>query len=157
MRKLILLVLTSVAISTQVFSQITNEFFEVSSATSQGWAGGAAGSGSGVNYIFNVVLKKDTKLEFDSVWITGYDTVGISTTQQNGKGEKLKKGSSLTVNASQYFPGEVDRYNGYSFEKKVSKPPVDFKGAALLRFFVNGNIYYYAVENMQNLAPIAYP
>jgi len=157
MRKLILVTITIATLSTQVLSQTTNEYFEVTSSSSQSWAGGAAGSGSGVNYVFNLVLKIDTKLEFDSVWILGGDTVGIATTQQSGKDETLKKGSMITLSASQYFPGEVDRYNGYSFNNKKSKPPFEFNGMALLRFFVDGNVYYYAVEKMQILAPIAYP
>jgi hypothetical protein len=141
----------------QSFSQTTNEFFEVTSATSQSWAGGAAGSGGGTNYVFNLVIKKDTRLEFDTVWICQGDTIRLSITQYTIKDEVNKKGTTLTIYASQYFSGEAERYYGYVYVNKVSKPPFDFKGSALLSFFVDGNTYYYAVEKMLKLPPIAYP
>ena len=147
-------------VNIQSFSQITDEYFKVTSATSQGWSGGAYGSGSGINYYFYIAFNKDVKIRFDSVWITNENSfpLTIPNTSVQDSSRRYKYGENISLFAEEYFPGERDYHNGiYEEEKKGSLPPINFKGAALIRFYVNNKPYYYTIDEMQNLAPIAYP
>lgn len=139
------------------FPQFTNKYFTITSATTQSWAGGAAGSGSGTNYVFNLTFNEDVTVNFDSVWITG--DCGLYISGNKGKENSFLKNETYTLNASEYYPGAYDRYyyNETNYEFPVFKPPVFYKGYALIRFYVNGAAYYYAIEDMQTLPPIAYP
>jgi hypothetical protein len=139
-------------------AQISNEYFTVTSATSQGWSGGAYGSGGGINYYFYITFNKDVKIRFDSVWITNENSfpLTIPTTSVQDSSRRYKTGENISLFAEEYFPGERDyNYGNYEEEKKGSLPPINFKGAALIRFYVNNKPYYYTIDEMQNLAPIA--
>jgi hypothetical protein len=141
-------------------AQISNEYFTVTSATSQGWSGGAYGSGGGINYYFYISFNKDAKIRFDSVWITNGNSfpLTIPTTSVQDSSRRYKTGENISLFSEEYFPGERDYHNGiYEEVKKGSLPPINYKGAALIRFYVNNKPYYYTIDEMQILAPIAYP
>jgi len=142
-------------ISFHSFSQFSDKYFSVTSSTSQDWGGGTADSGSGTNYTFSISLSKDAAITFDSVWIAGGTVLFLGT----GKNiVDFIKGDVCTLYASQYYPG-YDLFYDYDIVeiKTGSPPPILYKGCALIRFKVKGEIYYYAVEEMQKLAAIAYP
>ena len=149
--------MTGLIISFSTYSQISNEYFKVTSSTSQAWAGGPAGSGSGVNYTFSITAEKDVKIKFDSVWIGGGTAHSFNRYYSTGNDSVLKKGDNIIIYAADYYPGEIDRYNGTDKIKAGSKPPISYQGDALILFYIKGVAYYYAVEKIQVLPYLAYP
>jgi hypothetical protein len=142
---------------TTSYSQMDTNYFRVTTATSQGWSGGAYGSGSGIKYVFDVSFKADVKLKFDTVWIAGGNGLVFRPMQAVGVDSAFKKGNTFTLYADQYFPGEIDRYKGKTPDKATSNPPVNYIGKALIRYIVNNKTYYYTVKEMESLQPLAYP
>jgi len=48
-----------------------NSYFEVLQATSRQWVSGVPGGGSGIDYRFNIKIKTNRPIKFDSIWIAG--------------------------------------------------------------------------------------
>lgn len=142
-------------------AQISDDYFTVSSSTSQSWGGGAAGSGSGTNYTFNITFLQDVQIRFDTAWITNLSAVSISNYSASSQNTivSFKKNESFILYAKIYNPGERDYYidDHVTETPESSLPPVNYKGYALIRFYINNKIYYCAVNEMQVLATIAYP
>jgi hypothetical protein len=143
-------------ISFNSFSQFNNEYFAVTSASSQGWSGGAAGSGGGTNYTFILSFLKDVEITFDSVWLGGGDALYLYG-DNSLNALSFKKGNTCTLYSSIYYQGERELYTLKSEIETSSHPPVFYKGKALIRFKINNEVYYYAVEEMKILTPIPYP
>lgn len=157
MKKYVIVLFAAFFFTINSYSQNDTSYFKITKATSQGWAGGAAGSGSGINYVFNLVVKANVKIRFYTVWIRGDNALPIRFAQSYIKDSTVKNAYSLTLNAEHYFPGEVDRYNGLVNDNKIFDPPVKYDGKALLSFTIRNKTYYYAVKDMENLAPLYYP
>jgi hypothetical protein len=140
------------------YAQMSDAYFTVISSTSQNWAGGAAGSGSGTNYSFTVTFKCSINLVFDSVWVGGGNSLDLfnSISVEMDSEYSYTKNETLSLSASQYYPGEYDRNIGL-IKVKESPPPINYQGDALIKFYVNGQTFYYAVQGMKSLPDINYP
>jgi hypothetical protein len=143
-------------------AQVDKSFFDVYYSNSQSWAGGAYGSGGGTNYSFSIKFNKDVRICLDTVWYGDAPYyLFCSKYVASVKEVKVQKGDSINYTSSIYYPGERDvMYKpDLGTEKKVitKNPCPDVKCAALIQFHVNGVKYFYPVNNIVELAPIAYP
>lgn len=139
-----------------ISAQVDKTFFDVYNAKSQGWSGGAYGSGSGTNYSFSVRFKKDVSIRIDTVWF-GDEPHYLNCIKQAGSLLEIsvQKGDSILYTGSIYYPGERDKIYGLDLEsekKVITKNPCpDVKCSALIQFRVNGKKYYYPVKNIEGL------
>lgn len=140
-----------------VSAQINRTYFKVTQATAQNWYGGAAGSGSGINYSFHIVYKKTASVKFDSVWIDHAYRSLFSKSMMFSSNYSLKKGDSIVLNAQIYYPGEKDKPNNLMETVKIPCPVKNCKSPVVILFRVNGKLYYYDLKNVTTLQPANYP
>ena len=136
-----------------------NPCLELLHATSQEWIAGVRGGGRGINYKLRIKIKTDKKVEFDSIWVAG-KKLNIKLEEEGQYAElKLSKNYVVTLLASDYMntPGKT----GIKEEEKVSSSPVssasasiEYKGAALLRYMVDGSVKYFEVPDITILPAI---
>jgi hypothetical protein len=143
-------------------AQVDKSYFDVYYSTNQSWSGGAAGSGSGTNYTFCVRFKKDMRICLDTIWFGDAPYyLYCSKYVASVKEVSVQKGDSNSYTSSIYYPGERDvmyKLDLGSEKKTITKNPCpNVKCAALIQFYVNGVKYFYPVNNIVELAPIAYP
>lgn len=146
-----------ILISGTVSAQINRTYFIVSHATAQSWCGGAAGSGSGINYSFHIVYKKTASIKFDSVWIDYAYRSLFTKSMMFSSNYSLKKGDSIVLNAQIYYPGEKDKPNNLIEPVKIPCPVKNCKSPVVILFRVNGKLYYYDLKNITTLEPANYP
>ncbi len=105
-----------------VFSKGIAQDFEFVKATSQAWAAGMRGGGSGINYQIIVVANESSKkVSIQEVWIKSkFLTYNVITKTPLGKSSAatltptFQKGDTLFIRASEFFkdeemPEEKDR------------------------------------------------
>ena len=143
-------------LSTMLKAQTDSSFFKVSHSTSQGWAGGAVGSGSGTYYKFTIKFAKNANVTFDTVWV-GKKPCYINDADPNGKKRHVNKGDSIVLNANAYYPSRHFVGMDYVNEVKENNSLPPLKCDAFIQFHVNGKKYFYPVKGIKVLPPIAYP
>lgn len=118
----------------------SNKHFTILSATSESWVAGAKTGGSGVDYTFKIVVKTSKGLKFDSMWV---DNKAIKV--QAVKGTVYDPKSVFVLNDT------IKLKATYKVEANPStqKPPIEYKGAALIRYFVGGKKNYQVVEKLE--------
>lgn len=130
---------------------------EITNAFQQKWYGGAAGSGWGIDYTFKLVMNRDNKCQFDSVWIDSmvYEPVLLNKLPGDTL-FLLKKGDTITV-ICKYYYREIGE-SGEIFESPSEKStPPNYKGVALILFRANGVAYKLPVERLEVKEAIFYP
>jgi hypothetical protein len=132
-----------------------NQDLQVLQATSQEWIAGARGGGRGITYKLRVKITTDKEIAFDSIWIAGKK---LAVKPVKDAGPKWDKNEVVTLAASHYT-GEPGRTNRE--EEKVrpladaAKAPVEYKGAALLKYKIGGAPQYAEVPDITTL-PVLY-
>ena len=102
---------------------------------------GAAGSTSLNVYHFKIKLLSDRKIVFDSLWVDGgacRTYVSKENSASNGSAA-LKKNDAIALEAT-----KINERNS----ARIS-PPVPYKGAALLRYYVDGKPFFLTIKNIQ--------
>jgi len=153
----IILLITFLMICRTLSAQLNNTFFKVTYATSQSWAGGAAGSGSGIYYNFHIVCKKTATIHFDSVWIDNSYRALFSRSAMLIEKSTFNKGDSILLSSEVRYPGKKDPMSNVKQPAKMPKPCKECKSSVIILFRVNGKLYYYDVNKVTGLKPINYP
>jgi len=149
MRKLIYIII--VLFATSLFAQ---KDIILLHATKQWWAGGAAGSGTGIKYNISIETPygADT-LALDTLWVGDHYYKVSSIYSGNIYSEKFKAGNIQFV-ASYH-------YDGYGSTRTADynklTPPYKYKGEALLKYRINNEVKYLEIDSLAEKRPIAYP
>ena len=115
-------------------------------ATSKEWISGAPGGRSGTSYTIKILINSDKKVEFKSAWL-GKEHVTFEEEFFSPNNRKIKAGDSLLLT--------YNHINGISAGDKVPKrPPIRYKGEALIECIVNGKALYIEVKNFKKLEPL---
>lgn len=146
----ILLMLGLFACSQKVVKQ-PNSYFEVLQATSRSWVSGVPGGGSGIDYRFQIKIKTNRSIQFDSIWVAGKkQKVKLEKAGEYGEA-KLTRNDVVTLFASDYRGSPGKGINPREEQKKhdskadSAKAPIPFAGAALLKYTVDGSAKYFEV------------
>jgi len=149
----------AVLITFTSFNIDCKEKFEIINATSQDWFGGRKEAGKGTYYELTIVPTVESeKLSFDKIWI-GEKYFNISCYQ---KGRRVKNdtfgaGDTVTITINDSFapkPMPFVEEEGY---EQDPKPPVSYKGSALLSFVYKSKRKYKIIENFTKLENLNYP
>ena len=118
-------------------------------ANSQGWSGGAMGSGHGTNYNF-YFINKGAAVTCDSVWINGF-VLPVKQTVNS-------KSDTVHVSAMAFYRGSVGpQDNRAAVEPKKENPPIPVKGTALISYKSGKGVKYIEAPVVKQLTPLAYP
>jgi hypothetical protein len=136
-----------------------NRYFEVLQATSQEWIAGVPGGGRGIHYRLTLKIKTDRPIQLEAIWVAGKKL--NTKLEQGGKDDELKsaKNDVVTLLASDYRdgPGKYGRRGEQQVNTAPAdsaKAPVAYKGAALLKYVVEGSVQYVAVPHITVLPTI---
>jgi len=143
-------------------AQVNEDYFDVVYSKSDSWAGGAVGSGSGVNYTFIIKFKKSANLCFDTLWIGNKPTTITNNSFQKLNNSYYYNGDSIVVYAEIYYPVRIVNYylkrtENITDEKTFNNPLPDYKCEVLLQFIVNDELYYYGVKKFDLITYTAFP
>jgi hypothetical protein len=136
-----------------VFAAIPDKKLKCFNATSQAFAGGAAGSPSGVRYVFNVVaIASSENLVIDQSWIKNEYHDVIVYNKKNG-GASFSKNDTLVITATTIL-GSAFQLNNQQVTENVTQLaiPCEYKGEALLGYTLGGKRKYLIVKRINPLA-----
>lgn len=150
-----------VILSLNSFAQNKNKYFKADSATLMQWHGGASWAPSGTTYEFYLTFKKNCTVRFDSVWIPYEKSLPVTLITTSGwkaADSVFKKDSSYIITVQRINPGSIY----YEYKKDImengSAAPFEFKGMAMIRYYVNNKKHYFTiVENFKNVPCPPYP
>jgi hypothetical protein len=133
-------------------AQSNENYFDVKTSM-ETWAGGAAGSGSSSTYTFKIKFKKNVSIRFDTIWFGNMPKLANNTNSSIMKLVAYKSGDSSTISVGFYYPGERDRiYIDDNKTVEEEKNSVDifpnFRGVAIMQFYVGREKYYYEVKKI---------
>ncbi len=126
-------------------------YFKIESASEQAWTGGAAGSGSGINYAIKIWYTGHADLVFETLWIDGRKYT--PETREFGK-EGIIEGVDILCNYKAWFNPATEVYS--ELPEKTKDIP-KYEGAALLKYSLTGKEHYFIIDRFQKLAPLNYP
>jgi len=143
-------------------AQLNEDYFDVRTIYEM-TSGGAAGSGSRATYSFRIKFIKDADMRFDTVWFDNLPKTTYYNFPGNASPASFKKGDSVNIAIGFYYPGERDRLEFKNIDdenantKAYKNPLPEYKGIALIQFYVNNRKYYYGVkkidQSIQNNLP----
>lgn len=136
------------------------------SATQQSWSGGIAGH-SGCRYVFTIECDSTMPVIIpDTVWVGRQPTplVYKSTKHPDANAIRTRKKNRVRyelraeTNNNQY-PYRDQEQDPYETRKTtIVKPPVKYKGLALIAYKYNGKRGYFGINKLtKSLPPISYP
>jgi hypothetical protein len=118
-------------------------------AASQGWSGGAAGSGRGVNYNFYFIVKTPS-ITCDSVWVDGL----VMPVKQN----IISNTDTIRLSAEAYYRGSIGpKGNRTPTAPQKENPPIITKGAAIISYTSGKSKKYVIVPTVSRLKDMNYP
>lgn len=130
------------------FGIIKETHFIVLNAHYEEWTAGAKGSGSGVEYYLKTVITTSDAIKFDSLW-TDNKVIPLIVV----KGKVYDPKASIAKNDTVML-----RASHKNNSKAIPvKPPVAYKGAALISYTVNGAKHYYTVTKIQKKQSLPHP
>lgn len=154
MRTLGILVILLAALSCNAQVYYKSGTFKVENATQSTTYPGIQGAPIVSTMHFTLILKKCTRISFDSFWADGFaDKVMISYKNGDAWDGKPLKGDTLLVSLEynrstaqdMVFPDGVGVLPQGS---KQEEPPVKHKGKALFRYFLDGKSQYFSIEKI---------
>ena len=135
------------------------DYVEVLGATSQEFIAGVPGGGRGITYRLTIKINTDRPVQFDSIWVAGRKlTIRSDKAGQSGD-LKSAKNDVVTLLASDYKggPGKYGRKEEEKLNMAPADPakaPIAYKGAALLKYVVDGRVEYVAEPTITALPTI---
>ncbi|MCH8902696.1 MAG: hypothetical protein IIA45_02115 [Bacteroidetes bacterium] len=121
----------------------SNEYFHVIEATFSKWVAGIEGGGSGTEYYFKTYITTREPIGFDSAWIAGAGfRIFIAREQGPVTNQEIQFTSTDTI---------ILRVSAHDKIKQKVAPPFDYKGAALLRYSLNGIYLYHIIDLMKEV------
>jgi hypothetical protein len=136
-----------------------NRYFEVLQATSQLRIAGVPGGGQGINYRLRLKIKTDRAITFDAIWLAG-KKLNIQLENGNSPGQiKSARNAVVTLLAADFRAGPAKNGRnqeepGYASAAETAKAPIEYEGAALLRYVVDGSTKYFPVSRITVLPPV---
>lgn len=139
---------------------------KVISSASTDWSGGVAGH-AGTRYTFSIAFAGFDKngLQPDTLWIGDKPTA--LKVKENDKGDfnttrSTSKGKvTYTINAAIDRSTHIYSPEPYGLDHKeadAEKPPLKYKGVALLAYHYKGRISYFVIDKIiTKYPPISYP
>ena len=124
-------------------SEEKKEYFKLLSSTYESWVAGIPNGGSGTEYYFKTAINTGEKIQFDSLWLRNKSFSIFITKGSKSISDKpitFSKGDTIILRVSDLQTTHV---------LKETKPPVNFEGAALIGYSVNGKREYYTVREMK--------
>jgi len=118
-------------------------------ATSQEWLAGVRGGGRGIKYDVRVKITTDKKVAFDSMWVSG-KKLSIKVAELLKDPEfRFSNNYEISLVASFYLEPS-NKNQGKEEYKSIStsdtiKAPLEYKGAALIKYSVADSIKYLEV------------
>jgi len=126
-------------------------YFKIESASQQAWTGGAAGSGSGINYAIKIWYTGHTDFKIETVWIDGRE---YSPEMREFGKEGIIEGVDILCNYKTW----VNPATGiYSELPEKAKDIPKYEGAALMKYSVDGKEHFFIIDRFQKLEPLNYP
>ena len=119
-------------------------------ASSQNWVSGIQSGGSGTEYYFKIKILTEQKIDFDSLWVKNESFKTYLANKGNGISGKpitFSKNDTITLRAS-----DLSKKNNTTL-----KTPINYKGVALLRYFVKNKEYYLSIEKIKTIPSINRP
>lgn len=124
-------------------SSIAEKYFELISATSEDWVAGIPSGGIGTEYYFKIKITTAKKISFDTAWVNKKSAFSIFISKEQ---------QSITSHPPKYSNGEIITLR-VSDLKNNSIPaivaPVNYKGAALISYTVEGKKEYFVVQEIK--------
>ncbi|HEX6334246.1 MAG TPA: hypothetical protein VFZ78_08455 [Flavisolibacter sp.] len=121
--------------------------FQVLSSTFGNWTSGVRDGGKGTEYTFRILVKTARKLVFDSAWIGNRRFLAHMTKEGVASGQAplvARAGDTLLVRVSEEYKVSRD-------EIPQQSPPLKFNGAALLRYYVDGERNYFIIKSIKQV------
>lgn len=120
---------------------------KLAKAYSQRSVGGANGSPQLIQYFFDLRYNGKQPLNADSIWV-GEKGLGLSLLK--------KKSCTYTFYAKESLMGEEMKKQMQEFLPFSSKPPQQYQGQALVRYFIGEKKYFLSIQTFQQKPVIHY-
>ena len=151
-------VIVAVQLLTAFFAQAQQT--KTIEATRQDWSGGNAGR-HGSNYRFVVRFEGITPtIQPDTLWIDG-EAIALENSRDRSGSYKISErgGRTYCEIAVRIARNEYHHLYGPDGRKQPkARPPINYKGVALLRYKKNGQADYYVIEKiLKHAPPVNYP
>lgn len=137
-------------------------YFTLLDASYQNWTAGIRGGGSGTEYYFKIKIATDESIVFDTTWINNKalkinvskNTVGkISNTPP-----VILQNDTVILRSSVFNPSkDSPTYKQDNTTVTNAKPPIEYTGSALLRYYVNSKPYYFIIEDIRKTEGVNRP
>ncbi len=128
-----------------------SSYFKIDEATSQSWTGGAAGSGTGINFTIKLMYSGNTSITIESIWIDGREYK--PEVREFGK-EGIIEGADVYCRYKEWTQPDTNEH----FESPVkSSDSPKYDGAALLTYSVGDESYFLVLDSFKELEPLNYP
>ena len=141
-----------------VADSITQDPIQIIASFAQPWVGGVKGSGSGVNYEFQCIIKKTNSYIIDQLWV-GENFLTPSVWGKSGS--YLSNGyncnDTIFIRANQHFNSGKSSENDTSKVTSENKVPFKFSGDALIGYKLKDKRKYITVINMVKKQTLYYP
>ena len=155
MKKVMLFMGIFLACSNSIFAQ---RYFTILEATSAGWSGGMAQSGSGVRYMIKIRLNTSAKVGFPSIWIGKDDYAIPQVYPMRDMKRQPRAGDTIIVNYNhQNARIQLDPSGNVEKAKEVKPTPINYKGAALLSYTIKKRLRYQVIKAFTELPYSNYP
>lgn len=130
--------------------------FNLISATTQHWAGGANGSGRGVNYVLTFKANYSSeKLVIDQFWLRE-EFYRISAVKEHSLSPEFIKGDTIVVKFTKWYPDDRMPHPENEPETKEVSSPFKYKGAGLLGYQIKNKRKYLAIKAFKELPNVNY-
>jgi phage terminase large subunit-like protein len=123
-------------------------------ATRQKLYAGAKGGGVITEYNIMVSVTTNQPLQIDSVWVDGRKfLVRVLDEKTHNPAKNFQAGDTLSVIFSAHTPDAAIQTD----TPEESNPPIDYHGAALLRYYQGNTPQYLVIPTFTKLEPVYAP
>ena len=117
-------------------------------ASSKKWTSGLQGGGSGIEYYFKIKILTEQKIEFDSLWIKNKSLKTYLANKEKSISNgpiSFSKNDTIVLRASDLNSKKNAASSGF---------PINYNGAALIKYFINGKSFYLQVKKIKEIQSV---
>jgi hypothetical protein len=125
--------------------------FELNQAYKQAWTAGIEKGGSGIDYSFELIIKTNQHILFDSVWMNNMGFKLITTKRRkiiSNAPITFVKGDTILLKTAE---SKKDQNN-----ELYTSPPIEYNGDALIGYYLQNKRRYIVVRNIETRSPVYY-
>lgn len=123
-------------------------------STSQKWLSGVRGGGQSLEYNFQVLVSMNASVRFDSIWLPrGKFPAKVVKQHRLVSQAVLQPNDTATLVISEFTP-PVGHLADTAMTLSPIVPPIDFAGAALIRYYVGKEKKYLVCKAIDRLPDI---